>query len=369
MTKPVFDSKAIVLYQPKQTSKEFISSILEKQITEVMRRSLESARYFENRLKLFGEGKIFCLIGTSTAGKTSIIQQLKKDDPQWIELGFNLEAQLYVADVLKTSMKAHYDEIAQAIDHNNIAKAIFCDQVILKENIPSAIVEKAYKTLEEVRRVKAELEKTWESNFSSIVELRVADKVIALSLDNQNVILDFFDMIFFIKHLMSNHFCAPVRLGLVYCPLNLLIERVLIRNQRAFKERDNSNIRFPMQLLFQFVDKYKGCVNPHDKDKVLDTLSINQFEEIFEKVFSLKIKSLEIKLKESNNNLQLIKEIEKSRKDHCKIKKKLMGKIGFTDSSIQRVFIVSRFKDYHHLFNTQKMLPQNSSKFIRELNY
>jgi hypothetical protein len=221
-----------------------------------MKRSLESARYFANRLKIFGQGKIFCLIGTSTAGKTSIIQQLKKNDPQWIELGFDLEADLYVADVLKTYMRAHYDIIVQAIDHSNIAKAVFCDQVILKENIPLPTIERAQKALQEVRGVKAELDKRLGSNFVSDVESRVADRAIALSLDNQRVILDFFEMDFFIQHLMSAHFCAPVRLGLVYCPLNVLIERVLIRNQRAIKEGDKSNIRSPMNLMDQFVETY-----------------------------------------------------------------------------------------------------------------
>lgn len=364
------DSKDIVLFQPKKSPEEFIHAELEKKVSEVMRSSLESAKYFANRLKLFGEGKIFCLIGTSTAGKTSIIQRLKEGSSEWRELGFDLEADLYVADEIKANMRAQYDEIIEAIDPSNVAIAVFCDQVKLKDNVPSSVVEKAYKALEEVKKARGEIVKKFGNNFGSAVESRVLDKAVSLSLKGQNVIFDFFDMDLFIQSLMGLHFCSPIRFGLVYCPLDQLVERVLIRNKRAHEEGDGSNIRPPMQLLFQFVDKYIGIVNPQEKDKVLDALTLNQFEEIFEKAFSEEIEFLEKKLIQCEDKVPLRKEIEEFRKKHDKIKNELMEKLGFTDFSIKKVFIVSRFRDYHHLFNnTQIMSPQNSSQFIRELPY
>lgn len=360
----VSSSKEVVLYNSIRLDDCDIDS-QRQSVSRLMQKSLERAKYFQDRLKLFGEGKIYCLIGTSTAGKTSIIQSLKTSHPKWNELGLDLEVCSYIADLIKLHMKDEYDEILKAVDHDNIFIAVFCDQVIFKENVSSKTKEEATASIEAVKKMKRKIDDHFSSDET---EVRVFDKAISLSLEGKDSIFDPFNMDLFIQHLMGMHFCAPVRIGLVYCPLKTLLQRCLTRNERAVKEGNRSNMRPPMMLLFQFVEKYKGLIDPKE-DQVLEVLSLKDFEETFEKAFTEEIQFFEKEASQSDEKDLMLKELDNFKKDKSKTKKELMEQIGFADSSIKKVFIVSRFKDYHHLFNTKIMKPQKTSGFIEDLDY
>jgi hypothetical protein len=119
----------------------------------------------------------------------------------------------------------------------------------------------------------------------------------------------------------------------------------LIRNEEAEKIGDISNIRPPMEPIHQFVDKYIGKTDFNEKDQILEILTYQQFDEIFEAAYKAEETFLKKREKVIPFNFFV--------PDHDALKKEYMKRIGFVDPSIQKVAIVSKFENYQYLFHTE----------------
>ena len=62
-------------------------------------------------------GQIFVFLGTSSAGKSSVIKALKEADPSWVEMGPDLAGFYHMADSIKETFPLEYEKMAQGLDH------------------------------------------------------------------------------------------------------------------------------------------------------------------------------------------------------------------------------------------------------------
>ncbi len=85
-SKAVTPCQELVVYQPRPT----IQSLLEKAVDETYRRSLEAQRADYGHFHRWGRGDVIVLAGTSTAGKSSIVESLKRLEPERIEEDLDL---------------------------------------------------------------------------------------------------------------------------------------------------------------------------------------------------------------------------------------------------------------------------------------
>ncbi len=64
----------------------------------------------EQRISEIAQGKIFVLLGTSSAGKSSIITALRQIDQSWVEIGPDLACFSHLADEIKKAFSEDYEK-------------------------------------------------------------------------------------------------------------------------------------------------------------------------------------------------------------------------------------------------------------------
>ena len=331
--------RQIVLYDPKVAhpfSVENMSQIFLDRTSQLFRRSLEADKYAAQHLRQYGEGKIFVLLGHSTAGKTSIIKQLRSESPEWGESGEDMDFPSQDADEVRTRAPALYERMARAMEHADIGRAVLTNTRLWKPGISKEIRDDAEAALDEARKMGFDppsrdadtvrsmepvlYEKMaqalehrdvaialfgheaphWKPDIPEAVlkdaqvaleeaknkrdefplvhyeeehERKMEETVIERAMHGESVIFDPYDEKAFLARMIEKNNFAPLKMGLAYCPFPVLAERVRQRNINAMESGRLDDYRSPLQPLQQFCDFFKPA---EPGDTVIGTLHRNR---------------------------------------------------------------------------------------------
>jgi len=416
----------IVLYDPKVASQsplKRIAQTFQERVSQLLRRSLEKERYAAQHLKQYGEGKIFVLLGHSTAGKTSIIKQLRREQPEWIESGQDIHFPSQDADLVRSRAPELYERMAPAMEHVDIGHAVMGDVVLWKPGISKAVQADAQAALEEARKmgldtpsrdadivkdmepelykrmaqavehgdiarvlfgdrpprwkadipphVKEDAQKAFEEakrkkdtfplvDYTQEHERKMEEEVIEHAMRGESVIFDPYDEKAFLARMIEKNNFAPLKLGLAYCPFPDLAERVAKRNINALASGRLDDYRDPLAPLEQFCDFYRPAERG---ETVLDTLHRSEVEQAFEHAFKQQadflLKQVQEPTTADNEHTDLVKK-------HDDMKAEIMKKLGFSDPSVMDVDITTSRQGIDYLFRTNVMTPSESSAIIQE---
>jgi chloramphenicol 3-O-phosphotransferase len=413
--------RQIVRYDPKiidSFSVKRWSLIFSEIMFQFLRRSLEADRMAVQHFRQYGEGKIFVLLGHSTAGKTSIIQELKKAHPEWIESGGDLYFPTQTALDLKKRAPSLYETLSKALEDRYIGLALFSDkEPEWKSGISKVVQQEARKALEEGRKIRSSSESIdadtvkrlepklyermakalehpeiaiaifgnsrprWKQNISDSVkqdaqkaleeaknkaregyfplydeelEKKMEEEVIALAMQGKSVIFDPYNEKTFLARMVEKNNFVALKMGLTYCPFRELAKRVMQRNINALQAGKFSDFRPPLAPLQQFCDFYKKA---EPGDTILDTLYREEVEKVFEDAFTQQAKHLET---------EDTKAFADFLHQHDALKKSLLEKLWFSDTNTTKVDIAHCRKGISYLFNTVVMKPAESAQIIHE---
>ncbi len=319
----------------------------------------ESEKYAAKHLKQYGEGHIFILLGTSTAGKTSIMHQLMEEVPNTVGTSMDEYGPAYDADLIRENAPELYAKMALAMEHSDIAHAVFAskeDAVLWKENTSAEVLQNAQDALVQARKQADSFPRV----PFAVVESHMLDHIISESTKGKNVIFDIFDSNLFLERMLQKNFYAPLKRGLVYCPFHVLSERVLQRNTKALSVGGNpEDWRSPIQPLMEFIQFYQPA---EDEDTVIDTLNREQVELAFASAYKQEITywgeraSIDPRAAERHAILTA---------DHDQLKKEIMTSLGFSHLSVIEIKITPKFKGFDYLFNTHVMKPHEATAIIQ----
>lgn len=349
----------IVRYDPKIADPfglQRLSQVFQERTSQLLRRLLETDRYAIQHLR--DRGTIFVLIGTSTAGKTSVTRQLAKEAPGLVELGLDDYADLHVAemdaDLLRTHTPELYEAMAPAFAHaEDIAYAIFGDkEPKWKPGISKETLEKAQKALTAAKAIKESFPHVEMEN----VKARMMEEGMRLSSRGRPVIFDLWqpnDADKFVQHMIDKQYYAPLKRGLAYCPFHVLAERVRKRNIDAMASGHPEDRRDPLIPLDQFPGFYRPA---EEGDAIIDTLHRNGadgVEEAFESAFQQRIAMLQPDLaKDTPEEIgRKEKEIATLVSDHDDWKAHILNSLGFSEG-VTEVPITLKNKRIDRIFNT-----------------
>lgn len=425
-------NRQVVLYDPKVAypfSIERVSQIFLETNAELFRRSLEADRYAAEHLRRYGEGKIFVLLGHSTAGKTSIIGQLRRDSPEWVESGMDMDFPSQDADELRRKAPALYERMARAMDHADIGRAVMGHAVAWKPGISKEIREDAQAALDDARKIGFDppsldadtvrrmepvlygrmaqaLEHRdiaralfgheaprWKSgiseeelkdaqaaleeakmkrddfplvNYEEEHERKMEETVIARAMRGESVIFDPYQEEPFLARMIEKNNFAPLKMGLAYCPFPALAERVRNRNIKAIAGGHVEDYRSPLSPLQQFCDFYKPA---GPGDTVIDTLHREQVESAFESAFEQQKEFLLQRALERPPHPPLLPTADPAYSElvnsHDRMRDEIMKKLGFKPG-VTEVKITTSRKSINYLFRTSVMQPPASAEVIRE---
>ena len=418
----------IVRYNPRiiqQAPVKKIATIFQAIISHQLRRSLEAEKYALQHLRQYSEGKIFVLLGNSTAGKSPIIRQLRKEAPEWEESGMDIDfplqdaetaraefPELYAKIILATEpvdigrairigLEPHwkpdiseetlrdakealgelktmmdpasrdanlvrnqtpelYSRMAQAMEHQDIACALFANRVRWKPDITKEVLKDAQEALKAAKKEKYDIKR--EEEYTR----KMDEAVIEQSREGTSVIFDPYDEEAFLARMVEKNNYAPLKIGLAYCPFHILGERVRQRNIKALASGHKEEYRMALDPLEGFCDFYKPA---EPGDTVIDTLHREEIESAFEDAFKQQAEFLLEKASEHPPHPPLLpsgdERYSSFMQDHDKTKKEIMTKLGFSEASVTEVNITTSRKTIDYLFNTHVMKPHESSAIIR----
>ncbi len=204
-------------------------------------------------------GDIVVLVGTSTAGKTSIIRALKDLESDRLEDGGDLRGD---ATLLKAMIKYNPNEIEilrkVMRSPSDIPRAVD-GEFHWKEGISSEEESEAKRALEQIRETGnsfSDVEKEDIRNSFRNMELEMFDDAFESSRRGKKIIFDVLNVDALAKHVLMRNFSGPMRVVLTYCPFRELSSRMEKRNKDAIGSGELSNQRIGEFPLMQFSELY-----------------------------------------------------------------------------------------------------------------
>lgn len=240
------------------------------------------------------DGKVFVLLGTSSAGKSSVINTLKEVDSSWIEMGPDLAGFLHLADLIKETFPLEYAKMAQGLNHTEIAHAIVDMFYKGKEGIESDLSFLHWKVGTYLKSEIVDLIRTVakhpsfarldQSMYAKETAEKVNQKMINFICSNSKqgrpVFVDGMgpDML---EAFLKQTDGYPVKVGLAYLPLHHLVDRVTKRNATAKATGDEAEVRSYEQITSQFLEHFKRA---EKEEPVIGYISLEKVERAFSKM-------------------------------------------------------------------------------------
>lgn len=283
----------------------------------------------DSRFVMYGKAPITILTGTSTAGKTTLLNLFRKFYPKFVDYSIDLFCDKAVAKTIKKFHEVEYFRIAKVLETKSMIQFILGDNV---EEIPNNI-------LNDLLLLKSIYVKGIPRNERSYFKSKIYRLPFKIWKESQNgspVIMDFkflnlFEMFWNLK--------ASFTLVWVFCPLKTLSDRLKIRNLLAEQDKKLSNKRSSVALL-EYAELYHKKVFPHEV--TLEILKQKVAIECFQNHFP-------------GSNTQAITDF--------------LEKLGFESSNTEQIEIT--FRQSPFLFTAEKYLLIDTSleritKLIRE---
>lgn len=341
-------SQAIVVYEatpnePRNFLKEFF--------IRIFRESMQLQKFEAQNLKQFSHKHIVMLFGTSTAGKTSLMQRVLSQNPSWFETGVDACWESYEGAIIQKHAPDQFKRMVLAITPEDIAWSIPPNKSPrIKEGTPPEVVQEALKALNEVREKQEITPEMIMDDFLT----RLYESVKKHSLLGSSVIFEVIEPTSFLTYLLSQNFSAPIKIGLVYCPFAELATRVIKRNIEAQSAQgDKRNARRVLKPLFDFAYLYEPA---KPGDLVLETLTREKVEAVFEASFRYILDWL----KDRPKRREFVNKLREETKE------KLLKGLGFGDPTVTEVHMTPKFKRFHFLFNTSVMRSSECAATIRQ---
>jgi len=354
-------STAIVPYTPEEHPLAKAKSAIEKTQEIFMERSFKAQfidyQYFHKHWM----GSVTVLVGTSTAGKSSIIQALKNIEPDMIEDGIDISYTKRELKFFKENYPKEFTSLEKVMDSPTISTAVFTKERHWKEPVSDAEktnAEQILKSLSEKWSLPCN-EAILDALFEN-VEPQMFDEALELSRQGRSIIFDVLSVDSFARHALMRNFNGPqLNVALVYCPFHTLSSRMEKRNQEAQQDGNLSNQRIGAFPLLQFSEIY---TQKEHNQSTLETITREQATKAFNENFDKRI----VFTRNENQELRPDNVIQKAKEEELQF---LLTNLGFTDT-VDKVEIAPKNQHlYNLLINSGKMKAEDSAKILQQKLY
>lgn len=365
------NSSFVVLHVSKSSAIEqshlYMQESMKARMQSVMGDSFKAQFRDYNHFHQYGMGDIVVLVGTSTAGKTSIIQAIKQIESDRLEDGVDLRCLAKALKVM-TKYSPNEIEILRRVMKNplDIPKAIESSERFWKTGISSQEKLEAEDAIQRIKKTGDSFstkEKEYIHSLFQNMESEMFDDAFEYSRKGGNIIFDVLNIDVLAKHVLMRNFDGPMRVVLTFCPFHVLSSRMEQRNKEAVESGELSNQRIGEFPLMQFSEIY----TQKEKGQVaFERLTRKHVTKAFNKNFDNGTKAnretARIEGRKFPSEKELLKEKAKSLAD-------FLANLGFKEG-IDVVEVAPKKQQFYHLFiNSSKLLPTESAKIIHGGTY
>ncbi len=350
------ESSSVVIYEARGHSLDKIKvnlfSIQSLFLERSFRAQVADYGYFHRHWM----GDIVALVGTSTAGKSSIIHALRKVEPDRVEDGGDLRSDAIFIEYLK---KKYPDEIAlleKFMNPLDIPKAVWSSERSWKTACSDAEKIEAEKV---IQRIKIDIDSAPDGEIDALFEhmdSQMFDEAFERSRRGERVIFDVLHVDAVAQHALMRNFDGPLRIVLVYCPFSLLSLRMGKRNQEAEESGQLANQRNGTFPLDQFSRLY---TQKSESQKTWEEITRDQAIQAFDENFDKGV----ISARKMGCKLPAAEQIAADKRNFRQI---FLKNLGFVDG-IDKVEIAPRSESlYHHFINSGELTAEESAKILHE---
>jgi hypothetical protein len=357
---------------PKRSTLKFWKELEEKALVPISSNTLDKESCIDKKTQC---GEVIVLVGNSTTGKTSIINELIKHkqgmipdgiDFAWTKVPLNYLNKFHTTDMtfLKNVIKPTKDDIENPsyilnyIDPPGGRKP----ELNFKEGVPSSDKKKCQQTIERLSKAlyRALPGENSEEYANSIVT-RMMDDVILEAKQGRSVALDILQVHeIALKKLLNK--LPDVKLALVYIPFQKLAERVIRRNNEALKD-DLENARPGVFPLEQFTKLFRPRNNTDLDSDIVQSLTFREAQQAVDSLTENSINFLKSQGLELESIVHRQGEMIRSRNI-------IFERLGFKDGDDPNkvVELTPSYRGYHMLINTAQTNKQTAEAVKEAVN-
>jgi len=310
------------------------------------------------------KGSVIMLVGTSSVGKSTVINALRKFKPDIIEenadlLGKNNMLKYIENNHAKFVKTEDWENLKNTLvereNDDHIHDAVWDPKTCLfKKGVSDIDRERAITTAtalvepvnKEVARVEEEKRKEKEGQrkdagqSADIVNL-VMDAVLEDLMKGHDTVFDISDDELFEKHALSKE--NNIQSVLIYCPFHTLTEMVAERNAKAREKKDWGNVRASTGPLEQFAKLFGPRQATHSDADVIDTVTKETVMDDFDFNFEAWVENEKRTKPEEIEKMERVGSLKEKRVEG---KKALLEALGFklTDPLDKAIELVPRKK-------------------------
>lgn len=341
-------STDLVTYNLPRAPSEQVGTYLERVKNIFIEKSfavqITDYRYFHRHWM----GDVVVLVGTSTAGKSSIIKALRQLESDRTEDGIDLRCDITILEHFRKRCPNEIVLLETVMEPLDIPAAMWTRERVWKTEVSDQEKMNAEITIKQMK------EKVPEQEIDALfqyLEPQMFDEAFERSRHGESVILDVLEVNAITDHMLMRKFNGPIRIALVYCPFYLLSSRMEKRNQEAEQKGNFSNERVGVFPLHQFSDIY---TQKEKQQQTLETITRDQAVKTFDENFEKKV----ARALKSGRTV--------SPNEQSESRQKFLDKLGFVEG-VDVVEIAPRKQEsYHLLINSGVLSAEESAKILHE---
>jgi len=349
--------------EPLSDEKKITHSQLQKIIDNSFQTQFKDYAHFGQ----YGMGDLVVLVGTSTAGKTSIIRALKELESNRIEDGVDLR---FFATALKIIIQYNPNEveILRKVMKTpfDIPHAVHIDQRSWKTGISIEDKMEAEKAIKQIQKTHASFsEKEFENidNLNRNIELEMFDDVLESTRRGKNIIFDVLNTDALAKHILMRNFNGPMRVVLTYCPFKVLSSRMERRNTEAVASGELHNQRIGDFPLRQFSEVY---TKKEKGQRTFERLTRDQVIRAFDENFD---KGIAARHERDLSNGRVPKSPEEILREKEERRDTFLNNLGFKEG-VDAVEVSPKNQDfYDFVVDSSRLTAEESAEIIHKGTY
>lgn len=235
------------------------------------------------QLHRFTHGDIIYVYGTSTSGKTTFTRKLAKLLPEYTLVSTRALKAEYSAKIINEVCPEEYTYVSKFISIDIVLIYLFGDILSIQTIQKNSLINHNYEAIvDNLDKIKSK-NNLLKSRYNPIEQAHyVFNHVFMLSQKNINVIFDNLDALEFFRYISFYNIHCPLHSLLMYCPPNILLERVIKRNSIAI-DKDLVDKRSLMRPLETFINIYKSTKN----ELFIDEIQRDFLMKIFRTAYSV----------------------------------------------------------------------------------
>lgn len=349
-------STALVVYNPQEHPLEKVKISMQKMQDLFMEQSFKAQftdhRYFHR----YSMGDVVVLVGTSTAGKTSIIKALRQIEPDRIEDGDDLRTDAINLEYFKKRCPDEVAMLEKVMEPSDIPRAVFSPDRPWKKSVSCS---EKIAAEEVIQRIKKMADSVPEAEIHALfrnMKPQMFDEAFERSRRGGSIIFDVLNVNAVANHALMRNFNGPMRIVLVYCPFYMLSSRMEKRNREAEERGNLMNQRMGEFPLVQFSQIYtQKDNNQRTLEVITRTQAIKAFDENYDKgIMGDRI---------AGRKLPSEEEILANKAKFCH---SFLSDLGFVDG-VDKVEIAPRNQHLYQIFlNSGILTAKDSAKILHE---